>query len=288
MRQVLVTIGAVVATPILTANAEGVAAIVRADPANTMAVFLGDRTVAPAGVGLKPGQAMTVFLGGGQDIWGISTAAGQLVAVLSAPTPSEFVTFGSQLVVGTGVAGTPAGGVLTVQGGNLGDTVPSSIAPVAVGGVGVAGYLRTLGVEQDTNISDNTYLPKGVLAALAVQVLVTNKNLSQWVLARTPNVFVPLAAVAINTETTVWTPAAGKRLRIMGYVITQTGASGNIVVKDNTAGTTILVIPAHTLGAVQVSGPMGNGILSAAANNPLTFTGIAAEVVSGYLFGTEE
>jgi hypothetical protein len=105
---------------------------------------------------------------------------------------------------------------------------------------------------------------------------------------RLAKIFKTLSAVTITSETTVWTPAGGKRFRLMGYVLTQTTATGNITVRDNTAGATILIIPANTLGAAFAAPPMGNGILSAAANNVLTFQGASTEAVSGYLFGTEE
>lgn len=105
---------------------------------------------------------------------------------------------------------------------------------------------------------------------------------------RTPNVFKNVSAVVITSETTVWTPAAGKKFRLMGFVITQGVAAGAITLKDNTAGTTILVIPQHTLAAALASPPMGNGILSAAAGNVLTATGASTETITGYFFGTEE
>lgn len=105
---------------------------------------------------------------------------------------------------------------------------------------------------------------------------------------RTPGKFISLNGVSIATETTVWTPAAGKRFRLMGYNLSSTGAQ-NIVLKDNTAGTTILVIPGITIGQLMVSpDSMGNGILSAAANNVLTANAGGTNAVSGYFFGTEE
>ncbi|MGI8467733.1 MAG: hypothetical protein ACR2N3_04705 [Pyrinomonadaceae bacterium] len=103
---------------------------------------------------------------------------------------------------------------------------------------------------------------------------------------RTVKVFKPLTAVSIAAEAAVWTPAAGKKFRLMGGVIT-TSVAGNITFKDNTAGTTIMVVPV-TAGVPVVIPPMGNGILSAAANNVLTAIGPAASTFSGTLFGTEE
>lgn len=122
--------------------------------------------------------------------------------------------------------------------------------------------------------------------ALAVANWVSNGT--TFDMLYTPNVWKAFSATVITTETTIWTPTSGKKFRLMGYVITQGVVTGNITVKDNTAGTTILVIPANTIGVPQISPRMGNGILSAAANNVLTFTGASTETVSGYVFGTED
>ena len=105
---------------------------------------------------------------------------------------------------------------------------------------------------------------------------------------RTPTTFVPLSAVDISSEATVWTPAGGKKFRLLGYVITQGTLTGDVILRDDTAGTTILVIPAQTVGIAQVSPPLGDGILSATADHVLTAEGESTETISGYLFGVEE
>lgn len=102
---------------------------------------------------------------------------------------------------------------------------------------------------------------------------------------RTPSKFVPLNAVNTNAEATIWTPAAGKKFRLMRLVLASSVA-GNVALKDNTAGTTIAVIP--TLAGAPVVVDLGNGILSAAANNVLTATGPASSTLSGMVMGTEE
>lgn len=105
---------------------------------------------------------------------------------------------------------------------------------------------------------------------------------------RTPNVFKNLSAVVITAETTIWTPAAGKKFRLMGFMLTQGVLTGAITLKDNTAGATILIIPQTTIGVYIISPDMGNGILSAAANNVLTAIGATAETITGFIFGVEE
>lgn len=111
---------------------------------------------------------------------------------------------------------------------------------------------------------------------------------SGWDRQRTVTVYKTVSALVVTTETTVWTPAALKRFRLMGFCLTQGVVTGAITLKDNTAGATILVIPPNTIGVSQCSPALGNGYLSLAANNVLTATGASTETVSGFFFGTEE
>jgi len=96
----------------------------------------------------------------------------------------------------------------------------------------------------------------------------------------------PLSAVNINAETTIWTPASGRRFRLLAYHLVSSVA-GNVVLKDNTAGTTIAVIPSAAAG----NGTFGvfpfGGIPSAAINNVLTAT-LATATLSGWIAGFEE
>jgi hypothetical protein len=104
---------------------------------------------------------------------------------------------------------------------------------------------------------------------------------------RTPTVFKDISAVAIGTITTLWTPAGGKKFRLMGGVLSASAAV-NVLFEDNAGGAFILRLPkllvdtpfAFTLG--------GNGFLSAAANNVLKATSSAAANITGTVYGTEE
>jgi hypothetical protein len=102
-----------------------------------------------------------------------------------------------------------------------------------------------------------------------------------------PNVFKSFSAVDISYETTIWAPASGMRFRLMGFVITQGTVTGDITLRDNTYGSTILVIPATPVGQ-PLYVPLGNGILAAVGDNVLTAEGVSTEVISGFVFGTEE
>src|SRR5271154_3473343 len=72
-------------------------------------------------------------------------------------------------------------------------------------------------------------------------------NGNTWDRLRTPNIFKTLSSVTISSETTIWTPASGKKFRLMGWCITQGTVTGAITIKDNTGGTTILIIPPQTI-----------------------------------------
>lgn len=109
-----------------------------------------------------------------------------------------------------------------------------------------------------------------------------------YFVARTPAVYKTLSAVVITSETTIWTPAAGKKFRLMGICVTQGVATGAVTLKDNTAGTTILIVPQNTIGVYECIQLPGNGILSATAANVLTATGASTETLTGFVYGTEE
>jgi hypothetical protein len=113
-------------------------------------------------------------------------------------------------------------------------------------------------------------------------------NGTSWDRARTPIVFVPLNAVSIAAEVAIWTPAVGKKFRLMGYVLESGTIGGNVLLKDGTGGTTIHIVPFGAANGVITTPPMGNGQLSTAVNNALTATGTATQTLSGTLFGTEE
>jgi hypothetical protein len=110
---------------------------------------------------------------------------------------------------------------------------------------------------------------------------------SAWERIRTPKVFKTISAVTITNETTVWTPAAGKKFRLMGFALSAGTAAGNITVRDGSAGSTVLIIPKMPADT-PLTANFGNGILSAAVNNVLTVQGASTETLSGTIWGTEE
>jgi hypothetical protein len=104
---------------------------------------------------------------------------------------------------------------------------------------------------------------------------------------RTPLVFKTIAAVAVTagTPAAFWTPTAGKKFRLMGFMLSLSVA-GSVILKD--AATEMIRTPLMAAGVGLAAPPLGNGILSALANNVLNGDVTATGSVSGFVFGTEE
>jgi hypothetical protein len=113
-------------------------------------------------------------------------------------------------------------------------------------------------------------------------------NGASWDKVRIGNISKDVSSVTVTTITTLWTPATGKKFRLMGGTIScSTGVS--ILFEDNAAGATIFRTPkllVDTPYTFEVKG--GQGFLSAVADNVLKATSSAAGVITGTLWGTEE
>ena len=103
---------------------------------------------------------------------------------------------------------------------------------------------------------------------------------------RTPSTFKPINALNTNAEITAWTPAAGKKFRLMGMVL-DGSVAGNYLFRDNTGGSNFFIFPDGEAGQPMFV-DLKNGYLSTTANNVLTITGPATSTLSGTLWGTEE
>lgn len=114
-------------------------------------------------------------------------------------------------------------------------------------------------------------------------------NGATWDRQRTPNKFLDLSAVSIGSIATILTPTSGKKFRFLGGTFSVSAAC-SVLFEDNASGTTIFRTPKlladtpYTIGWDQV----GNGKLSAAANNVLKATSSAAANITGTIFYTEE
>lgn len=206
------------------------------------------------------------------------------------------------------------GGQITVQGATVpaGITATSAPNPVIVGGKTPAGTtalvncLTNLGagmgaeqvaVSSDTFPADGAFIrgiagpssvTPGVFSTAAVNVVNATQNGTVFV--RTPNIFNTASVPATASgNTAVWTPAGGKKFRLMRFQITATNLAATaatvitVSFQDNVTGITIgtyeVLLPAvatatDTLfgGTINISSgwiDLGNGFLSAAANNVL-------------------
>lgn len=139
----------------------------------------------------------------------------------------------------------------------------------------------------------------GLLGALPYLYNGTNQDQQ-----RTPNIFKTATATALG-DTAVWTPAAGKKFRLMGMTLEisanaslASAGVNTILMRDATtaigvgfspfipgaAGTAFVASGAYTLA-------LGNGYLSSAANNVLNLnlgTALATGVCRVNAWGTEE
>lgn len=114
---------------------------------------------------------------------------------------------------------------------------------------------------------------------------------------RGPNVFKPFNAQAVtvstaNTPTSIWTPASGKKFRLMGYWFSTSVAAG-LVFHDlagiGGGGLMGCPSPLHAAAGVIQSPPeIKNGLVSGAINNQLWIDATAATTLTGFVWGTEE
>lgn len=141
------------------------------------------------------------------------------------------------------------------------------------------------GVANPTSIQDAS----GSAAPLAIGSF-GYVGASLWDRIRTPNVIKRIEAVAVTAATgaTIWTPAAGKKFRLMGWSLSSSAAAA-LIFGDNLVGTVILRTELLAAAGVSQTAPgFGNGFLSAAADNVLKLDVTANSTVSGYVFGCEE
>ena len=109
-------------------------------------------------------------------------------------------------------------------------------------------------------------------------------------LAFTSDTFKVIDAVAITagTPATVWTPASGKKVRLLGWVLSSSAAAALEFQDSGSAGTVRLQTPLLAVAGLHDSPPLGEGYLLAAADNTLNLDVTATATVSGMVFGIEE
>lgn len=97
-----------------------------------------------------------------------------------------------------------------------------------------------------------------------------------------------VSTVAIGSIATVWTPASGKKFRLMGGSIS-VSAAVSVLFEDNSAGAGNFIWRTPKLLAdTPYNFDLGNGFLSATADNVLKATSSSAANLIGTLYGVEE
>lgn len=178
---------------------------------------------------------------------------------------------------------TPGVGYVAQQGGL------TSVDPIT--GQTVAPNVLQLLAAANQAASDN-------VAAANLLMIVFGRQIGTGLFSaeRMSNIFKPFNAQAVtissaNTPTSIWTPASGKKFRLLGYWFSTTAAAG-LVFHDLAVvgGGGLLPIPSPIAAAngILASPPLGLGFLSAAINNQLWVDATAATTLSGFCFGLEE
>jgi hypothetical protein len=167
--------------------------------------------------------------------------------------------------------------------------------PALVAGSAVIGKV---GIDQTTpgttNLVDTELPAAAALAdaaanptAPAVDARLSAHNGATWDRLRVPSKFIDLNAVAIGTIATVWTPAGGKKFRLMGGSFSLSAAA-SVLFEDNAGGATVGGRTPKLVADTPYNFDWGNGVLSGAADRVLKATSSAAANITGTLYGCEE
>ncbi|MDP9226497.1 MAG: hypothetical protein M3P18_22195 [Actinomycetota bacterium] len=101
---------------------------------------------------------------------------------------------------------------------------------------------------------------------------------------------IPATAITAGTPATVWTPASGKKFRLMGYSLGSTVAAAQAFFVEGAGNTaTGIATPVLAIGGPPANSPhFGDGYLSVAADNVLKIDVSASATVAGSVWGLEE
>lgn len=95
-------------------------------------------------------------------------------------------------------------------------------------------------------------------------------------------------AITAGTPVTVWTPASGKTVRMLGWALSTSAAAALEFQDSGTPGTVIAQTPLLALAGIHGSPDIGDGVALTAADNTLDLDVTASSTVSGMVFGVEE
>lgn len=142
---------------------------------------------------------------------------------------------------------------------------------------------------ENISFSPNTAGTDGQTASAFTAVANFGFNGGTMDRVRVPNVFKysSNASVGPSGTFTIWTPASGKKFRLMGGTLSAATASP-VLFRDGAGGTNFNFI--HVPANDSRSFDLGNGYLSTAANNVLEIlnAGASTTTIRVSFFGTEE
>jgi hypothetical protein len=109
-------------------------------------------------------------------------------------------------------------------------------------------------------------------------------------MAFSPDTFKIIDAVAITagTPVTVWTPASGKTVRLLGWVLSSSAAAALEFQDSAAAGTVISQTPLLAAAGIHDAPRLGEGVALASADNTLELDVTGSSTISGMVFGIEE
>jgi len=99
---------------------------------------------------------------------------------------------------------------------------------------------------------------------------------------------VTAVAIVTGTPATIWTPAAGKKVRMLGWTLSASAAARLQFEDSAAAGTVIAQSALLATAGISNMEKFGEGLALAAANNLLKLNVSANSTVSGMVFGVEE
>ena len=95
-------------------------------------------------------------------------------------------------------------------------------------------------------------------------------------------------AIVVGTAETVWTPASGKTVRLIGWMLSSSAAAALEFQDSGASGTVIAQTPLLAAAGVDRVESLGKGVLLADPDNTLKLDVTANTTVSGMVFGREE
>lgn len=238
-------------------------------------------------ISLQPtsGQVARVFDGPEQGGYPAAILGGGGYAKI--PGHSEYLT-----IYNAGLSPL-VGSLLAIRGFSL-EISPGNVASSGGGGAGglttPAGRLEvanSTGTGGDGTSGAPGYVSTASDISTYLGVIPLQYNGATAERVRVANIFKMFNArfLSAGTPGAIWTPATGKKFRLMGYSIC-TGALASLQLSDG-ATPIVEVGVANSYGAYP-AGNLGNGILSTTANNPLNATSNADSTFYGMLWGVEE